>query len=480
MPEQLETHPEGWARVAPSALPVVLIPGDGIGPEITACVRDILEAAGAPLAWQVHPAGLCCTDQFPSGLPETTMAAIAEHRVALKGPTETPSGSGHKSVNVTIRKGLELYANIRPVRSLPGIETPYGNIDLVLVRENIEDTYGGIEHFQTPDVAQCLKVITRPGTLAACRRAFTLARDQGRKRVTCIHKANIHKLTDGLFLECFREVAAQFPDITADDILVDNLCMQLVRKPSQFDVLMLPNLYGDIVSDLCAGLVGGLGVAPSGNIGDRIAVFEAVHGSAPDIAGKGVANPTALLLAAIQMLRHLGLLLTADRIERALDAVLAAGIRTRDLGGSAGSAEFTKAMIAALPTRAESDAPPTLPEDPSASRTTDTARVSHVETVGLDVFVEHGDPATVPPVPQAAGSLRLRMISNRGTKVFPGPLPDIRMVNWYRCRYVADGPVQDAEIMALLDSVSQACTWVHIERLRTQEGKALYSKAQGE
>ncbi|MEB3236674.1 MAG: isocitrate/isopropylmalate family dehydrogenase [Candidatus Sericytochromatia bacterium] len=482
MPDQSVSDPATTSPRGVTTVPVVLIPGDGIGPEITACVRDILEAAGAPIDWQVHPAGLCCTDVHPTGLPDSTMAAIAQHRIALKGPTETPSGSGHKSVNVTIRKGLELYANVRPIRSLPGIPSRYENIDILLVRENVEDTYGGIEHFQTPDVAQGLKIITRPGSTAACLRAFEMARDQGRKRVTCVHKANIHKLTDGLFLECFREVAAQFPEIAADDILVDNLCMQLVKDPTRFDVVVLPNLYGDIVSDLCAGLVGGLGVAPSGNLGDGIAVFEAVHGSAPDIAGKGVANPTALLLAAIQMVRHLGLGETARRIEKALETTLAEGVRTADLGGSATSAAFTANLIENLPA---TSIPAILPATPAGSvmqrrAEARTPNSGLLETRGLDIFVEHQDLAVLPPVPPEAGGMRLAMISNRGTKVWPGPLPDIRMVNWYRCRYVSDAAVSEADVMAALSAVANVCTWVHIERLRTMDGKAMYSKAQGE
>ncbi|MEB3299984.1 MAG: isocitrate/isopropylmalate family dehydrogenase [Candidatus Sericytochromatia bacterium] len=480
MTEQTTTGTAATAPRLSGNLPVVLIPGDGIGPEITSCVREVLEAAGAPLAWQVHPAGLCCTADHPSGLPDATMEAISRHRIALKGPTETPSGSGHKSVNVTIRKGLELYANVRPVRSFPGIPSRYDHVDLLLVRENIEDTYGGIEHYQTPDVAQGLKVITRPGTIAACLRAFEMARDQGRRRVTCVHKANIHKLTDGLFLECFREVAARFPDIASDDILVDNLCMQLVKDPSRFDVLVLPNLYGDIVSDLCAGLVGGLGVAPSGNLGDRIAVFEAVHGSAPDIAGKGVANPTALLLAAIQMLRHLGLLKVAKRIELGLETVLDSGVRTADLGGKAGSAEFTASLIAALPPAEGESETPVVPG--SVSQPTDSTPPlgATLETRGLDIFVEHHDLTTVPPVPHEAGGMRLSMISNRGTKVWPGQLPDIRMVNWYRCRYMAENAVSDAAVLEALQAVGQQCPWVHVERLRTLEGRPMYSKAQGE
>ena len=456
---------------------VTIIPGDGIGPEITRAVRRILDASQAPIDWEEVPAGLGATDLAPSGLPQSTLDSIIRNRVAIKGPTETPIGKGHKSVNVTIRKTLDLFANVRPVRSLPGVASRYGNVDLVIVRENVEDTYSGIEHFQSADVAQCLKVITRPGSLAAARHAFELARTWGRKRVTCVHKANIHKLTDGLFLDCFREVAAEYPDIQADDILVDNACMQLVMRPEQFDVLVTLNLYGDILSDLCAGLVGGLGVAPGGNIGDGLAVFEAVHGSAPDIAGKGLANPTALLQSAIQMLRHMGLTGHAARIERAMIATLEAGTRTRDLGGEATTEQYAEAIIAALEPASGEEAGLKLVTAEGSSVPSDVPVSTPLETIGVDVFVQH---VGVPSMPAEVGVLRLHLISNRGTKVFPGPTPDIRLVDVHRCRYLAGGPVQDSDILSLLGQLGAEARWVHVEKLQASDGEARYSKAQGE
>ncbi|MEB3329337.1 MAG: isocitrate/isopropylmalate family dehydrogenase [Candidatus Sericytochromatia bacterium] len=456
---------------------VAVIPGDGIGPEITRAVVRVLEATGAPLAWDWREAGLCALAQAPNGLPAETLEAIRRHRVALKGPTATPSGSGHKSVNVTIRKALDLYANVRPVRTLPGVKTRYDHVDLVIVRENIEDTYGGIEHRQSPEVVQCLKVITRPGSLAAARYAFELARTWGRKRVTCVHKANIHKLSDGLFLSCFQEVAAEYPDIQADDILVDNACMRLVTAPERFDVLLTPNLYGDILSDLAAGLVGGLGVAPAGNIGADVAVFEAVHGTAPDIAGQGLANPTALLLSGVQMLRYLGLHGQADRVEAALRQVLADGVRTRDLGGTATTEAFAEAIVAALPPDVEAPVGQAASRVVPRSAAREAAGSVRWEVRGVDVFVEHRG---VPALPEHVGPFTLAMISNRGTKVYPGPAPDILLVDWHRCRYLAESEVSEQDVVKLLGEVGQHCTWMHVEKLRHADGAPCYSKAQGE
>lgn len=328
---------------------ITLIRGDGIGPEISEAVVQVLEAARAAITYDEVEAGLCSIEKTGEGITAECMDIINVNGVAIKGPTTTPVGGGHKSINVTIRKALDLYVNLRPIKSIPGIDTPFKNVDLLIVRENIEDTYGGIEHMQSRDLAQCLRLITRSGSLRAARFAFETARRQKRKTVTCVHKANIMKITDGLFLDSFREVAKEFPDIQANDIIVDNCCMQLVSKPQQFDVLLLPNLFGDIVSDLCAGLIGGLGIAAGANIGTRAAVFEAVHGSAPDIAGKGLANPTAMLLSAVSMMRHLGQLDVAERIENSVFKVLKEGkIRTRDLGGTSSTSEYTRALIANL------------------------------------------------------------------------------------------------------------------------------------
>lgn len=327
---------------------IALIPGDGIGPEITAAVLRILEAADFQAEWVYLDAGLEAIELGKPAMPPETISAIREIGLALKGPTTTPVGGGHTSANVALRKALDLYANVRPAKSLPGVRGHFENthVDLIIVRENTEDLYAGIEFMPHPDMAQAIKVITRPGCKRLCEFAFDMARKQGRKRVTAIHKANIMKLADGLFLEEFYKAAKNFPEIKADDIIVDNCCMQLVTKPDQFDVMVTENLYGDIVSDLCAGLVGGLGLAPGANIGETCAVFESVHGSAPDIAGKGLANPTALLFSALMMLRHIGEYAKADLISKSVVEVLAEGTHvTGDMGGKATTKEYTDAVI---------------------------------------------------------------------------------------------------------------------------------------
>jgi NAD-dependent isocitrate dehydrogenase len=327
---------------------IALIPGDGIGPEITAATLRILEAGGFVADYEILEAGQPALDKGLAVMPEATIERIGELGIALKGPTTTPIGKGHTSANVALRKALDLFANVRPTRSIPGLKTHFDNvkIDLIIVRENTEDLYAGIEFQPHKDMAQAVKVITRPGCARLFKYAFEMVRKQGRKRITAVHKANIMKLTDGMFLEEFYKAAAENPDIIADDIIVDNCCMQLVVRPEQFDVIVTENLYGDIVSDLCAGLVGGLGLAAGANIGENCAVFEAVHGSAPDIAGKGIANPTALLFTALMMLRHLGERSIADRIGRATLQVLGEGTTlTGDLGGHATTAEYTQAII---------------------------------------------------------------------------------------------------------------------------------------
>ena len=324
---------------------ITLIEGDGIGPEVTSAVVAILEAAGLQASWDRHPAGVLALERHGETLPKALLDSIRRTKVALKGPVTTPVGGGFTSVNVGLRKALDLFANLRPVWNIPGVPSRYSGVDLVIVRENTEDLYTGLEHEVVPGVVESLKIITADASTRIARFAFEHARRHRRARVTAVHKANIMKLGDGLFLRSVQGVAAQYPDIRSDDRIVDNACMQLVVNPSQFDVLLLPNLYGDIVSDLCAGLVGGLGVVPGANLGTEIGVFEAVHGSAPDIAGKGVANPTALLLSALLMLRHIGEGGIADRISHALGRVLSEDqIRTRDLGGTAGTAEFAAAI----------------------------------------------------------------------------------------------------------------------------------------
>jgi len=328
---------------------VTLIPGDGIGPEVSAAVLRIIEAAGVSIEWERFIVGGQAQDLAGSSLPDEVLESVRRNKVALKGPVATPVGSGFESVNVRLRKILDLYANLRPVRNLPGVPSRFGDVDLVIVRENTEGLYSGLEHEVVPGVVESLKIMTDKASTRIAIFAFEFARKYGRKKITAVHKANIMKKSDGLFLKCFRQVAVNYPDIEHDEKIVDNTCMQLVMNPYQFDVMLMENLYGDIVSDLAAGLVGGLGVVPSGNIGANAALFEAVHGTAPDIAGKNLANPTALLMSAIMMLRYIGEQKAADRIESALNTVLSKREKvTRDLGGTASTSEFADAIIAAF------------------------------------------------------------------------------------------------------------------------------------
>jgi isocitrate dehydrogenase (NAD+) len=323
---------------------ITLIPGDGIGPEVTDAVVRILAAAKVPIEWERQDAGVVAVEQGRTPLPPELVESIRRNAVALKGPVTTPVGEGFTSVNVGLRKGLDLYANLRPVWNLPGVPSRFSNVDLVIVRENTEDLYAGLEHQIVPGVVESLKIITEKASTRIGRFAFEHARRHRRKRVTAIHKANIMKMSDGLFLDSVRAVAREYPEIAYDERIIDAACMQLVLTPERFDVLVLPNLYGDIVSDLGAGLVGGLGVVGAANMGLTCAVFEAVHGSAPDIAGKGIANPTALLLSAVLMLHHIDETAAAAAVMKALETVLNAGVRTRDLGGTATTLEFADAV----------------------------------------------------------------------------------------------------------------------------------------
>lgn len=328
---------------------ITLIEGDGVGPEVTAAARRVVEAAGVPVVWDVQLAGKKAVERFHTPIPESLLRSLRRNRVALKGPVETGIGEGFRSVNVALRKTFDLYANLRPVRNLPGIKTAFSGVNLVVVRENTEDVYAGIEHQVAPGVVEAVKVITARASTRIARFAFEHARANGRKRVTAIHKANIMKLSDGLFLKSARQVARRYPDVKYDEMIVDNACMQLVLRPGAFDVLLLENLYGDIVSDLCAGLVGGLGVVPGANLGTRTAVFEAVHGTAPDIAGKNLANPLAAVLSAVMMLEHLGEHAAAQRIREAIDSVLRSGrTLTRDLGGQASTDQMCEAICHAI------------------------------------------------------------------------------------------------------------------------------------
>jgi isocitrate dehydrogenase (NAD+) len=329
---------------------ITLLPGDGIGPEVTAAVVQIIECAGVVVEWEKYVVGAEALARMGDPLPQEVLDSIVRNRVALKGPVTTPIGTGFASINVRLRKTLDLYSNLRPVKSMPNVITRYDDIDLVVVRENTESLYAGLEHEVVPGVVESLKIITEKASTRIARFAFEYAVTHGRKRVTAVHKANIMKLSDGLFLQCFRNVAKDYPNIVADDRIVDNLCMQLVQNPNQFDILLLENLYGDIVSDLTAGLVGGLGVVAGANIGENGAVFEAVHGSAPDIAGQNKANPLALLQSAVLMLHHIGESDPAKRIDNAITKVLGMGpeVRTRDIGGTGSTTDFTSAICEVL------------------------------------------------------------------------------------------------------------------------------------
>ena len=328
---------------------IVLIPGDGIGPEVTAATQRVLEATGIGIEWTTHLAGQSALDAVGSPLPAETLEAVKTAHATLKGPTATPSGKGFRSVNVELRQKLHLFANYRPARSLPGVPSRYQDVDLITVRENTEGLYSGLEHEVVPGVVESLRVVTEAASERIAKFAFETARRQGRKRVTVVHKANILKLSDGLFLRTCQRVAESFPDIVCDDCIIDAAAMKLVINPHAFDIMVMENLFGDIVSDLTAGLVGGLGLAPSANVGTGVAVFEAVHGSAPDIAGKGIANPTALILSAVLMLRYLSEKEAADKIESAVRKVFTRGeTRTGDLGGTATTKQFVEAVLSSM------------------------------------------------------------------------------------------------------------------------------------
>lgn len=328
---------------------ITLIPGDGVGPQIVEAARRVIDAAGVPIKWEVVEAGEAMIEKCGTPLPQYVLDSIKKNKIALKGPLTTPVGKGFRSVNVTLRQELDLFANVRPARNLPGVDTRFSGVDLIIVRENTEDLYGGIEHRVGRDAAESIKIITREASTRIARFAFELARREGRRKVTAVHKANIMKLSDGLFLECARQVAEGYPDIEYEEYIVDAMCMKLVQTPENYDVLLLPNLYGDIVSDLCAGLVGGLGVAPGANIGEDAAVFEPVHGSAPRHAGLNRVNPLAAILSGVMMLKYMGEMDAASRIEAAVLKVLKEKKSlTYDLGGSAGTSEMADAIISAM------------------------------------------------------------------------------------------------------------------------------------
>ena len=464
---------------------VTLIPGDGIGPEVVDSARRIVDASGAPIEWEPRQAGAEVFKQgLPSGVPQDTIDSISRSRVVLKGPLETPVGFGEKSANVTLRKLFETYANIRPAREFPGVVTPYSGrgIDLVVVRENVEDLYAGIEHMQTPGVAQCLKVISRKGCEKIVRMAFEYARAEGRSSVACATKSNIMKLTEGLLKRTFEEIAPEYPEIESWHVIVDNCAHQLVKRPEQFDVIVTTNMNGDILSDLTSALVGGLGFAPSANLGSDVAIFEAVHGSAPKYAGKNTINPTAMIGAAVMMLRHLNLFDQAAAIENALLCTLEQGTLTRDVVGDAGAASttaFTDAIIANLGNDsaswpARSYRPLKMPEitrDPVMVRPA-TRRVA-----GLDVFVEFGG------TPDELGTsmqrlventpVELKIVDNRGTRVFPATGTPTDCVDAWRCRFFArdsSAELSDADLLTLLSRLAEEHRFTHIEKLHEFDG----------
>ena len=438
-----------------------------------------------------------------SGVPRETRDSIERTRVVLKGPLETPVGFGEKSANVTLRKLFETYANVRPVRELPGVPTRYAGegVDMVIVRENIEDLYAGIEHLQTPDVAQGLKIISRKGSEKIIRHAFELARREGRTKVSCATKANIMKLTEGLFKRVFEELAAEYPGIAAEHLIIDNVAHQMVKQPAQFDIIVTTNLNGDIISDLGSGLVGGLGFAASGNYGAEVAIFEAVHGSAPKYAGKDVINPTALMLSAVMLLQHIGEHAAADTVEAGIFATLESGaVVTQDVarqtGGdiehAASTSGFTDAVIANLgrrPARAprgRDHLRPAKPPAPLPSWSYAAAAYRSIprRLVGIDVMIETDlDVAALATALEnvAGPALRLEMVTSRGTKVWPGePVGDA--VRWFTGRFVARGDADpsDADLLALLGRVGERHRWTHVERLQAFDGEDGFTRAAGQ
>jgi len=473
---------------------VTVILGDGIGPEVVRSTQRIIEAAGASVEWEEREAGAEVFKKgLPSGVPPETIESIRKTRVVLKGPLETPVGFGEKSANVTLRKLFETYANVRPARELPGVTTLYSGrgIDLVVVRENVEDLYAGIEHMQTPGVAQTLKLISRKGCEKIVRFAFELARAEGRRSVACATKSNIMKMTEGTLKRTFEEVAPDYPDIESWHIIIDNCAHQLVKRPEQFDVIVTTNMNGDIISDESSALIGGLGFAPSANIGNEVAIFEAVHGSAPKYAGKNVINPTALILTGVMMLRHLGEFEAAADIEHAVLVTLESGIRTGDIAGydkGASTTDYTDAIIGNLGKRSEAwqvreYKPQVLPEvDPRP----DFVRPASRQVVGLDLFVE------APVLPDELGHsveqllegspMKLKMISSRGTQVYPATGAITDTVDQFRLRMLLEEPgeLTDETVFDILKRISSRHRWMHIEKLQEFDGEPAFTKAQGE
>jgi isocitrate dehydrogenase len=481
---------------------IAVAKGDGIGPEIMDAVLNIFNAAGVPLTYEMVEMGKWVFDKgFSNGMTPEAQATIEKLGILFKGPMETPKGKGVKSVNVTARKTWNTYANKRSFQSLHGVDTVFSKagipIDLTIVRENIEDTYGGIEHMLTHDVALSRRFITRPGSQQVIRYAFEMAKKKGARRITCGHKANIMKITDGLFLEVFYEIAKEYPDLKADDVIVDDLCMKLVSRPDLFDVIVLTNLQGDIVSDLCAGLVGGLGFAPSANIGDHICIFEAVHGTAPDIAGKNIGNPTALLLSGMAMLRHLGMMKKATLIENALLYTLENGVHTGDFGSkstkSLNTTEFSDTIIEnfgkkpTLQAKEELEDMPVTPTHfrPAANPLIMTKEYVQEVIVGADLFIESEEQPSVVAekiLKLCGDNFELVTISNRGTQVWPKGSVFTNLVNQYRCRFETKIPegITQQDVLNLQQRVIGDFKICSMELLNMWDGKKGYSLAQGQ
>jgi isocitrate dehydrogenase len=476
-------------------IPVTLIPGDGIGPECIDAARRVVEATGAPIDWEVHEAGAEVFKKgIASGVPQETMDSISQTRVALKGPLETPVGFGEKSANVTLRKLFETYANVRPVREMPGVTTPYSGrgIDLVIVRENVEDLYAGIEYLQTPGVAEALKLISAKGSEKIARFAFEYARSEARTKVACATKANIMKLSEGTMKRAFEKVAPDYPEIESWHVIVDNAAHQLVKRPEQFDVLVTTNMNGDILSDLSSALIGGLGFAPSANVGNEVAIFEAVHGSAPKYAGKDVINPTAVILSAVLMLRYLGSFEEAAAVEHAVFVTLEDGILTGDVVGydrGTSTSGYTDAIIGNLGKKTENwtirDVKPlvlpVLAPDP------DYVKPASRAVVGMDVFVE--SPLSASELGASLmeltqdTTLSLKMISSRGTKVFPPTGAMTETGDHFRCRFIIKenpGDLPDEDVNQLLARISRRHRWMHIEKLQEFDGELAFTRDQGE
>ena len=474
---------------------VVLIKGDGIGPEVIESTKKIIDSSGVSINWHECIAG---SKVFKSGeatgLPKETIDLIEKYKIALKGPLETPIGYGEKSANVTLRKYFETYGNIRTVTDIPGVQTPYSGkgVNLVIVRENIEDLYAGIEHMQTPNVAQCLKLISNEGSIKISRLAFEYAKSTGKKLVTCATKANIMKFSEGLFKRSFESVSKEYNEINSDHIIIDNCAHMLVKNPSIFDVIVTTNMNGDIISDLASGLVGGLGLAPGANIGDEVSIFEAVHGSAPEIAGKNIANPTAVLLSGVMMLRHMGEFEAANNIEQALYYTM--GIQNKMTGDIAvegkhkklSTSDFTNAIIDNMGEKYSEDNN-TLEYVPISIR---KDKIKHEspkqEIVGLDVFIETKEyiKSVGDKLSEIAENhdFKLKIISSRGMKVYPNEKYRKDLPDFLQCRFLLTNnkSFSDSIFLNLIGEIQISYPWVHIEKLKTFDGVNTFSKAHGE